>query len=217
MNWKYCAIAPLLTATTTLLTALPSAASTPQPNIIPANSVTTQVSSLQATKQAWVAPKNIVSEAAVLRLTPTKQKTATGERLLNLDLIINGKVVQQIQAVSGKPDVQNFRLGQNSKAGSREPLPQGIYRIGTVDRGAGLPFAMGDTFIPVTPLFATARSGIGIHRDADRHLPGGAGTIGCLGILNQQGIRDVAHFVTTYRPKTLIVDYGLSQATIAVK
>ncbi len=69
---------------------------------------------------------------------------------------------------------------------------------------------MGDIFIPVTPLFATARSGIGIHRDADRHIQGGSGTIGCLGILSTKDVETVAKFVTTYRVKTLVVDYGLN-------
>lgn len=161
-------------------------------------------------KVSWVAPKE-----ATMRLTPTTKFTTTGERLLHLDLLVDGKLVQRIQAVSGKPGVQRFRLGRDSQAGSREPLPQGVYRVGAVDQNGGLPYAMGDTFIPITPLFATARSGIGIHRDADRHLQGGSGTIGCLGVLSQQGIDRVAAFVNTYRVKTLTVDYGLASDTIA--
>ncbi|MDX2244625.1 MAG: L,D-transpeptidase [Leptolyngbyaceae cyanobacterium bins.302] len=161
-------------------------------------------------KVGWVAPK-----AATMRLTPTTKFTSTGERVLHLDLFVDGKLVQRIQAVSGKPGVQRFRLGRDSKAGSREPLPQGVYRVGAVDRNGGLPYAMGDTFIPITPLFSTARSGIGIHRDADRHLEGGSGTIGCLGVLSQSGIDSVADFVNTYRVKTLTVDYGLVSDTIA--
>mgnify|MGYP002784310398 CR=1 FL=1 len=157
------------------------------------------------TKVSWVTPK----QEALLRLTPTAKYTETGERILKLEMLVNGKLVDTVQAVSGKPKVQHFRLGRDSRSGSREPLPQGIYRVGGIDRGAGLPYAMGNTFIPVTPLFATARSGIGIHRDADRHVPGGSGTIGCLGVLNQAGIDAIAQFVSNYNVKTLIVDYGL--------
>ena len=157
------------------------------------------------TKLSWVTPKD-----ANLRLTLTPKFTSTGERILNLELRLNGKAIERVQAVSGKPDVQHFRTGQNSKAGSREPLPQGVYRVGSVDRNGGLPYAMGDTFIPVVPLFATSRSGIGIHRDADRHVQGGSGTIGCLGILSANDVERVASFVTTYRVRTLIVDYGLN-------
>lgn len=188
MNRKIVAIASTFAIITAIGTVAPSAVAQPTPP-----------------KLSWVAPKD-----ASLRLTLTPKFTATGERILNLELRLDGKVIERVQAVSGKPDVQHFRLGQNSRSGSREPLPQGTYRVGTVDRAGGLPFAMGDTFIPVTPLFATARSGIGIHRDADRHIQGGSGTIGCLGVLSQKDVDTIAKFVSIYRVKTLVVDYGLN-------
>lgn len=156
------------------------------------------------TKLSWVQP-----QAASLRVTLSSKFTETGERILNVDLVSEGQVLERFQAVSGKPRKQAFRVGSESKAGSREPLPQGIYAIGQVDRGTGLPFAMGKTFIPVTPQFSTSRSGIGIHRDADRMIPGGSGTIGCLGLLNQTEIETLADFVSSHNVKTLIVDYGL--------
>lgn len=154
------------------------------------------------TKISWVATKQ-----PLLRVTLSPRLTETGERLLNLDLVVNGQVQQRLQAVSGKADVQNFRLGQVSRANSREPLPQGIYVLGQVDRAGGLPQAMGDTFIPLAPQFSTGRSGLGIHRDADR--PVGPGTIGCLALLTQDDIDTVASFVSAYHVRTLIVDYGL--------
>ncbi len=156
------------------------------------------------TKLSWVPP-----QVAALRVTLSSKFTETGERILNVDLVRDGEVLERFQAVSGKPQKQAFRVGNASKAGSREPLPQGLYAIGQVDRGAGLPFAMGKTFIPVTPQFSTSRSGIGIHRDADRMIPGGSGTIGCLGLLNQTEIETLADFVSSHNVKTLIVDYGL--------
>ncbi|MBM0742005.1 hypothetical protein JOY44_10265 [Phormidium sp. CLA17] len=156
------------------------------------------------TKLSWVQP-----QAASLHVTLSSKFTNTGERILNVDLVREGEVVKRLQAVSGKPQKQAFRVGSESRSGSREPLPQGIYAIGQIDRGVGLPLAMGNTFIPVTPQFSTSRSGIGIHRDADRMIPGGSGTIGCLGLLNQTGIETVAEFISIYNVKTLIVDYGL--------
>ena len=156
------------------------------------------------TKLSWVQP-----QAASLRVTLSSKFTETGERILNVDLVSEGQVLERFQAVSGKPRKQAFRVGSESKAGSREPLPQGLYAIGQVDRGTGLPFAMGKTFIPVTPQFSTSRSGIGIHRDADRMISGGSGTIGCLGLLNQTEIETLADFVSSHNVKTLIVDYGL--------
>ncbi|MDX2229952.1 MAG: hypothetical protein NW220_09955 [Leptolyngbyaceae cyanobacterium bins.349] len=172
----------------------------------------TQAQTPNATQLSWVAPKQ-----AIMRLTPTTRFTATGERILNLDLLLDGKLVDRVQAVSGRPGRQHFRLGPASQAGSREPLPQGTYQVGAVDRQGGLPAAMGDTFIPVTPLFATSRSGIGIHLDADRHLQGGSGTIGCLGVLDQADLDAVVRFVQTYRVRTLTVDYGLTPRTVAVR
>jgi lysozyme len=196
MNRKIVAIASLLTITTSSL-GLPAAAQT-EANSTPRNQI------------SWVAPKS-----ATMRLSLTNQFTATGERILKLELIVDGTVLDQVQAVSGKPSVQNFRLGRESRSGSREPLPQGVYQVGAVDRNGGLPYAMGDTFIPLTPLFATARSGIGIHRDSDRHIKGGPGTIGCLGVLTQDSINKVADFVHTYPVKTLTVDYGLTSGNVA--
>lgn len=166
------------------------------------NSTPAVATPTDGTKISWVATKH-----PVLRVTLSPELTKTGERLLNLDLVVNGQVKQRLQAVSGKADVQNFRLGQASRANSREPLPQGIYTIGQIDQAGGLPQAMGDTFIPLSPQFSTGRSGLGIHRDADR--PVGPGTIGCLALLNQRDIATVASFVTTYNVRTLIVDYGL--------
>ncbi len=99
------------------------------------------------TKLSWVTPKD-----ASLRLTLTPKFTATGERILNLELRLDGKVIEQVQAVSGKPDVQHFRVGQDSRAGSREPLPQGIYRVGSVDRNGGLPLCHGRYFHPSYPI-----------------------------------------------------------------
>jgi len=154
-------------------------------------------------KLSYVMPKE-----TVLRLTLSPRFTATGERILTLALVRNGQVLHTLQAVSGKADVQYFRTGQQSRSGSREPLPQGVYRVGSVDRSGGLPAAMGDTFIPLTPLFATNRNGIGIHHDADRAI-GGAGTIGCLGLLEKRSVQTVAQFVSQYQVKKLIVDYGL--------
>ena len=199
MKRKSVAIATGLALLTTIVAIAPTTAQT-----------TKDVTIGNQPKVSWVAPKE-----ATMRLTPTNKYTPTGERILHLDLLIDDQLIERVQAVSGKPGVQNFRLGQDSRAGSREPLPQGIYRVGKVDRNGGLPYAMGDTFIPLTPLFATSRSGIGIHRDSDRHIPGGSGTIGCLGVLNQAGINVIAEFVMTYRVQVLIVDYGLIPAAIA--
>lgn len=199
MNRNFVAIASLLAIITGSL-GLPAVAET-QPHPTPQNQI------------SWVAPKS--AKLATMRLSLTNQFTATGERILNLEMVVDGTVLDRVQAVSGKPSVQNFRLGRDSRSGSREPLPQGVYQVGAVDRNGGLPYAMGDTFIPLTPMFATARSGIGIHRDSDRHIKGGSGTIGCLGVLTQESINKVADFVNTYPVKTLTVDYGLLPGNVA--
>lgn len=155
------------------------------------------------------ASKFRVSDAAFLEVTLTPDRTPDGERLLNVDLVLDGQVIQRLPAISGKPDVQYFRTGPESIAGSREPLPQGIYRIGTVDRGPDLPLSLGPIFIEIFPQFATQRSALGIHLDGDRILRDGAGTLGCLGLLSPQDIDAVTNFVTTYHPQRLVVDYGL--------
>lgn len=155
------------------------------------------------------AAKFSLSDSAFLEVTLTPDRTEAGERLLNVDLVLDGQVIQRLQAISGKPDVQYFRTGRESIAGSREPLPQGIYTIGAVDQGPDLPLSLGPIFIEIFPQFATQRSALGIHLDGDRAFQQGAGTLGCLGLLSQQDIDTVTNFVTTYHPRRLVVDYGL--------
>lgn len=147
----------------------------------------------------------------MIYVTPSSETTALGERILNVDLMLDGQMVQRLQAISGKPDAQIFRVGRDSRSGSAEPLPQGTYVIGAVDRGAGLSQAIGNTFIPITPLFQTSRRYLGIHRDADRDRKGGEGTLGCIGLLSQQDIDAIANFVTVYHASKLVVDYSLPQ------
>lgn len=150
-------------------------------------------------------------QTSMLYVTPSAETTPLGERILNLDLLVDGKVMQRLPAISGRPKLQALRIGRDSKRGSEEPLPQGTYRVGAVDRGPGLAKAIGNTFIPILPMFFTTRKYLGIHRDADRAEKDGAGTLGCLALLNQQDIDTVAEFVTTHRVNTLVVDYGLPQ------
>lgn len=137
-----------------------------QANQIPAT--TPQKSTAKSSTRGVGVHSNWGTLQAQIRVTLGSTTTETGERVLQVELILNGQVAERLGAVSGKADVQHFRLGPDSRSGSREPLPEGLYHVGLVDREPGLPAAMGRTFIPLMPQFSTSRSGLGIHQDADR-------------------------------------------------
>jgi hypothetical protein len=82
---------------------------------------------------------------------------------------------------SGRSDRQVFKGSGQSQAGSQMPLEYGTYNIGK--ETAGLSKSVGKTFVPITPQFASQRTALGIHLDADRQLK--PGTEGCLAFANQ--------------------------------
>lgn len=206
MKFKFFAIAPILVLIVVASSSSIQAAEVPtRPSFFPTG--WTKLPTFKPTLKPLLKP----IAKPMIYVTPSAEATALGERILNVDLMLDGQMIQRLQAISGKPDAQVFRVGRDSRRGSAEPLPQGTYAIGVVDRGAGLSAAIGNTFIPITPLFQTSRRYLGIHRDADRNQKGGEGTLGCIGLLSQQDIDTIANFVTLHRASTLVVDYSLPQ------
>ncbi len=148
-------------------------------------------------------------------------------------------VLDRVNAVSGISARQAFRLPAKSPAGSGEPLPEGYWNLGepepkprglrtgnptklvefasgvTGDLSEDWP-APGDGLGPVwVSMYCqrwTARSAIGFH--VDNNSSKFPGTDGCVGIVNDSGMKSLKKFVSWFNkpelaPHMAIVDWGL--------
>ncbi|MEP0919776.1 hypothetical protein NC981_23400 [Leptolyngbya sp. DQ-M1] len=173
-----------------------------------------------------------------LRIVNTGTRRAGGLFLLEVRLMEGSKVLDRVNAVSGAPGSQAFRLPADSLAGSGEPLPEGYWDLGEPEprprRRSGVPVqliefasstlddfsrdwpANGDGLGPVwVSLYChswTARRFIGIHVDNNSSFA--PGTDGCIGIVNDAGLKSLRKFTSWFKDRTLaphlaIVDWGL--------
>ncbi|MGL5061340.1 MAG: phage tail tape measure protein [Microcoleus sp.] len=151
------------------------------------------------------------SGGTFIRVVKSGQRDENGNELLTTELVANGRVIDRIEAgaVSGRPNAQNFRLPAQSRTGSREPLPEGTYRVGSPEfsQNSFGNQALGGLWVGIEPNQSTERSALGIHVDGDRNAQ--PGTDGCLGYIRIDDGRRVTDFIDEYKPTELIVDYGL--------
>jgi lysozyme len=174
-----------------------------------------------------------------LRITKTGMKQPNGLEVLNVALMSGDTPIDRVAAVSGAPNHQAFRLPSKSQAGSNEPLPEGYWDLGepepdhmtkqraaisklvefasgvTGDYSKDWPISgdgLGPVFIAMYCRSWTARSDIGFH--VDNNSPNAPGTVGCIGIINDSGLKSLKKLVSWFDDKNLapqvaIVDWGL--------
>ena len=130
----------------------------------------------------------------------------TNDPIWRVELVVNGKVVDYVEALSGR----SYRQTANrDTSGNKSPLPMGRYSI---DR-QGISRAPFDDpelgrgyWIPISPLFSTGRSSLGIHQDPSWGKTNGeSGTSGCVGLRSPEDTAKVADWVAKYDIRTLIV------------
>ena len=154
-----------------------------------------------------------------LRLTKTNKKDWAGCFILKLEYIKDGNLKDRLEVCSGQPTKQLFRIGKNSKAGSREPLPEGKWYIHNIkwadgrDNYHGKVFAtsgVGPVSIPLDykEPNATGRSAIEIHIDWNR-TKRSPGTIGCIGVYSVSDYKRLVGWLREKDPRDLYVDWGL--------
>jgi lysozyme len=154
-----------------------------------------------------------------LRLTKTNKKDWAGCFLLNLEYINKGKLKDRLYVCSGQPTKQLFRTGENSKADSMEPLPEGKWYIHNIMWADGKDNYQGKVFAvkglgPVTvPLDykepgTTRRSAIEIHIDWNK-TKGSPGTVGCIGVNSATDYKRLVSWLRETDPRDLYVDWGL--------
>lgn len=128
----------------------------------------------------------------------------------NLQWRKNGQPVDQLTILSGAPGGQIVHP-EDDYSGSGNPIPEGIYHLGPVERG-WWGSAIGSIWISnevKADYKANNRSAIGMHQDANRNIPGWQGSAGCPATYDEAGIERIALWRNSVNaPEHLIVDYG---------
>jgi murein DD-endopeptidase MepM/ murein hydrolase activator NlpD/muramidase (phage lysozyme) len=115
------------------------------------------------------------SRAGRVLMQATGQKDEAGLDIIAVTLYdSSGKLAGSYNVNSGRPSMQ---AADRNVAGNGAPLPFGSYSIGAPEAADDIP-GMRSDFIPITPLFKTNRSLLGIHFDGDRSTD--PGSLGCI-------------------------------------
>jgi lysozyme len=174
-----------------------------------------------------------------IRISKTGMLQPNGLAVLEVALMEGSRKVDSVSAVSGAPDAQAFRIASNSRAGSREPLPEGTWDLGLpepdrmtkarssiselVEFASNIPGdfgkdwpqqgdGLGPVWVLMTCRSQTERGDIGFH--VDNNSTSAPGTVGCVGIVNDAGLKSLKKFAnwfddSTLAPHVAIVDWGL--------
>ncbi|GBF81541.1 hypothetical protein AsFPU1_2955 [Aphanothece sacrum FPU1] len=137
-----------------------------------------------------------------MTLAPTSTTNKLGNPIYKLSLYANGQLLAAYPIVTGQATTQSKNRHQE---GSQAPLPDGKYRIASGVVPGNEP-EVGEQFLPITPLFSTGRSALGIHYDPSFEKSNGEdGTHGCIGLTNKQDFAQVLSYVNSYQPQYLEV------------
>jgi hypothetical protein len=127
-----------------------------------------------------------------------------------LHLCIGGKEKKSYKIVTGR----NFTQQKNrNQSGTHSPLPNGKYRMSSeltqgmvveVGRVDGL--SVSQPFLPISPMFRTGRSALGIHVDPSYNIdPKEDGTSGCIGLTNTEDFKSLWSDIKRYQIRDLQV------------
>lgn len=154
--------------------------------------------------------------APYLRLTRSGKRDARGLELLRLERVRSGQAVASLQVVSGAPGAQTFRKGADSKAGSLEPLPEGLWSVGGAEWAGGVGNysaswgpGLGAVWVPLEYRApgATSRSAIGAHLDSNATVA--PGSAGCVVFRSLADLRTFVAWMQADAPRELYVDWNL--------
>lgn len=151
-----------------------------------------------------------------LLLTRTKKRDSRGLELLRLQRVKDGVPMGELLVVSGAPGRQSFRTGRLSRAGSLEPLPEGLWSVDNIawaggrdNYSASWGEGLGPASVPLRYLApgTTERSAIEIHYDANHGYS--PGTAGCIGVRSIDDLKVLIGWLRADDPRQLFVNYGL--------
>lgn len=105
---------------------------------------------------AWQLPMGALAAPPVqLQLRPSLERFSSGDPIWWLEVRQGARVLQRWAAATGLPSKQ--RADRHGSPGNGAPLPPGAYAVGKPEPWNA------DLWIGLEPLFATRRSGLGIH------------------------------------------------------
>jgi len=130
----------------------------------------------------------------------------TKDPIWKVELVIDNKVIDEVNALIGR----SYRQTANRNiAGNKSPLPVGTYSIdkqGIVKEAFTDPELGKGYWIPITPLFQTGRSTLGIHQDPSWGKTNGeSGTSGCIGLSSPEDTAKVVGWIRQYSLTSLVV------------
>lgn len=156
-----------------------------------------------------------------LRLLRTNRRNAEGLEVLKLVRRIGGQELETLSCISGAPGRQSFRTGAASRAGSLEPLPEGLWAIGAEDWASGRDNykatwgpGLGAVVVPLeySGPGRTERSTILFHLDANKTYS--PGTAGCVGFYNVGDLQRLISWLRADSMQRLYVDWGLGTCPV---
>ncbi len=143
-----------------------------------------------------------IKRGSYMTLTPAGRTNALGNPLYELRLYANGQW-RAYDTVTGRAHTQNKN---RHVAGTEAPLPNGRYKVAHYTVPGTHP-EVGGIFLPISPMFQTGRSALGIHYDPSFEKRNGEdGTAGCIALKNRAELDKVLKYVRTYQPEYLEVN-----------
>ena len=137
-------------------------------------------------------------------------KNKYGNPIYALHLCVGGKELKSYEIVAGRSFTQQKNRDQS---GTHSPLPNGKYRmsnaltpglVAEVGRVDGL--SVRQPFLPISPMFSTGRSALGIHVDPSYNKdPKEDGTSGCIGLTNPADFKSLWSDIKRYQIRDLQV------------
>ncbi len=194
-------------------------------NNIPANSEVPAVAPMAVTLvKEVVAPANEISRSSAnsvssyqcngtnnhLFLGNGTAKNKYGNPVYILHLCVRGREEKSYKIVTGRSFTQQKN---RHKSGTHSPLPNGKYRISSgltqgmvVEVGRVNGLSVSQPFLPISPMFSTGRSALGIHVDPSYNKdPKEDGTSGCIGLITTADFKDLWCDINQYQIRDLQV------------
>jgi muramidase (phage lysozyme)/beta-lactamase class A len=164
------------------------------------------------TKANTVTPASQSKGESVIRMQRLGQKDEFGLEKIQLAVIKQGKIVDRFIVNSGKADTQIFGGAGETKAGAKQPVEFGSYRLGKTTP-SGNKAKMGNEFIRLEPDFKTERTAIGFHIDKDRLVD--PGSSGCIVFANEAEFNKFKQALKSTGIKSFVFDQAVGAVEIA--
>ncbi len=133
-----------------------------------------------------------------------------GNPIYLLHICVGGKEQRSYEIVTGRSFTQQKN---RDRSGTHSPLPNGKYRMSSgltqgtlVEVGKVSGLNVSQPFLPISPMFGTGRSALGIHVDPSYNKdPKEDGTSGCIGLTSPADFKSLWSDIDRYQIRNLQV------------